>query len=100
MYIDLHCDTITVLNKHQQSLWDNEMMVSLKKGKTSTNGFKPMPFTFRTRCAGSQQLRFMRTVYGIFTVRYRKIPSILSGSAAVRIWNALFVRKNPAEFWR
>lgn len=33
MYIDLHCDTITVLNKHQQSLWDNEMMVSLKKGK-------------------------------------------------------------------
>lgn len=33
MYIDLHCDTITVLNQHQASLWDNDLMVSLRKGK-------------------------------------------------------------------
>lgn len=37
MYIDLHSDTITVLNQKKASLWDNDLMVSLKKGKALEN---------------------------------------------------------------
>jgi len=33
MYIDLHCDTITTLNQKKASLYENDLMVSLKKGK-------------------------------------------------------------------
>ena len=33
MYIDLHCDTITTLNHKKASLYENDLMVSLKKGK-------------------------------------------------------------------
>ena len=37
MYFDLHCDTVTVLNREHARLARNERMVSLEKGRTLKN---------------------------------------------------------------
>jgi len=55
MYIDLHCDTITTLNQKKASLYENDLMVSLKKGKALDQWLQTyaifIPDTYRGQAA-------------------------------------------------
>lgn len=58
MYFDLHCDTITVLNRERAHLVSNERMVSLEKGRALKNWAQTYAIFMPDHLRGSSAAEF------------------------------------------
>lgn len=65
-YFDLHCDTIEECYLHRQSLWENNLMLSLARGKNYAPWFQLFAVWIPDTCRGEDAFDFFCSVYRKF----------------------------------